>query len=447
MRVFTDRLAGSVGAFLRSPSFAGIMKNVRWLMVERAILLVTNLAVSVVIARYLGPADFGLFQYALAFVALFGFLPYMGLDSLVTQRLVEEPERRGELVGTTLVLRIAGGVLACLLAVGASFLVGSNGTDRLLISIIAFGMIVDATLSFDLYFQSILQSRYTVLARTIGVMGGAALKLGCVALALPLEAFAIATLLQQVIQSGMLLSVFRSKGFATSNLQWSKARASALITASWPLLLSSLGGVIFLKIDQVMLKEIAGNTEAGIYAVAARLSEIWWFLPTAIGLSIYPLLVKARSHSQERYVLVQQGGYDLLFWTGLSIAVVISWLAEPVILTLYGAAYADAARVLQIHIWISPIMFMGAIATRWLVLEGLQMIALSRSIAGALVNVILNIWLIPLYGGVGAAVATVVSYTLLTYGACLLNRATWPVFVQMSRAPLAPLRILAGLRR
>lgn len=441
------RMLRKTGLFLRRPSLAGVITNISWLMVERVILLLTNLAVSIVVARYLGPAGFGIFQYALAFVALFGFLPYLGLDSLVTRHLVEEPEAQAELVGTTLALRIAGGAAAAALAIGASFLFVEDALDRIMIAIIACGMIFDATLAFDLFFQSRLQSRHAAVARTIGVGTGAILKIACVLIAAPLEAFAGATLVQQIIQAVALVSIFGKHGLSPRSLTYSRERARSLLSASWPLMISSLGGVVFLKIDQVMLKEISGNAENGIYAVAARLSEVWWFLPTAIGLSLYPMLVRARGESSDRYAAVQQGGYDLMFWIGTAIAVAVSLVAGPAIALLYGNDYVRAADVLIIHIWISPIMFMGAIASRWLVLEGLQMVALSRSIVGAVVNVGLNLWLIPLYGAVGAAVATVASYSLLTYGACLLNRATWPVFVKMSRAPLAPFRVIAGLRR
>ena len=416
-------------------------------MLERVILLLTNLGVSIAVARYLGPAEFGIFQYALAFVALFGFLPYLGLDSLVTKRLVEEPGARNEIIGTTLILRLGSGAIAAVLAISISLALVTGAQNQLMIAIIAIGMIFDATLSFDLYFQSRLQSRYVAIARTVGVVVGAIIKLGCIVLRLPVEAFAAATLAQQIIQATTLTTAFRRYGFSLKLLTWANARARSLLSDSWPLMLSSLGGVIFLKIDQVMLKEIAGDVETGIYAVAARLSEIWWFLPTIVGLSLYPLLVKARQHSESRYALVQQGGYDLMFWMGATIALVVSIVAGPAIVTLYGNEYARAADILVIHIWTSPIMFMGAIASRWLVLENLQMIVLSRSIVGAAVNVALNLLLIPKYGAIGAALATVFSYSFLTYVACLFNRATWPVFAKMSRAPLAPFRILIAAFR
>jgi PST family polysaccharide transporter len=238
--------------------------------------------------------------------------------------------------------------------------------------------------------------------------------------------------------------VYRRRGYSMGRWTVRAARARALLSQSWPLIISSAGGLIYLKIDQVMLGEMAGPRELGTYAVAARLSEIWYFIPATLGSSLLPMMVESKRLGDATYRSRLQAMYTGMVWAGIALAAGVTLVAVPVMDLLYGAEYAGAGRILQIHIWTCPGIFMGAILSRWLVMEDLLIFSLTRNLVGALVNVVLNFVLIPHYGAVGSAVATLVSYTAATYLACFTDRRTWPAGRMMTRALFLPHRALLG---
>lgn len=434
-------------ARLGVPVFGRVARNAGWLMAERVATMVVGLGTTVWMARYLGPAQFGLLSYALSLVALFGFLTYLGLDGIVTRELVRTPEQREEILGTTLALRFGGAVTV---AVGIFLFVllrsGSEGSTWLM-AVIAAGAVFDTLDAVDFWFQSRTRSRVSVVVRSVAFFTGAAVKVGLIVAGAPLLAFAVAQAGQQGLKAIGFAVAYRRDAGRLSRLRFSAARAKEMLRQSWPLILSSAGALVYLKIDQVMLAEMRGTAEVGVYSVAARVSEVWYFIPLTIATSVFPGLVRSRETDAEGYRRRLQHAYNVVVWLALGVAIVVTLLARPVVDLLYGDEYRGAAGVLAIHVWTCPAIFMGAILSRWLVAEGLLIFSLTRHGLGAVVNVALNFALIPRYGGEGAAVATLVSYTISAWLACYTDRRTLPAARMMTRALTSPVRQVPVLLR
>ncbi|HEX5872422.1 MAG TPA: flippase [Longimicrobium sp.] len=435
-------------ARLGVPLFGSVARNAGWLMAERVTTMAVGLGTTVWMARYLGPAQFGLLSYALSLVALFGFLTYLGLDGIVTRELVRTPEQRDEILGTTLALRFGGAVTV---AVGIFLFVllrgGNQGSSSWLMAVIAGGAVFDTLDAVDLWFQSRTRSRVSVVVRSVAFFTGAAVKVGLIVAGAPLLAFAVAQAGQQALKAAGFAVVYRRDSGRLSRLRFSGARAKEMLRQSWPLILSSAGALVYLKIDQVMLAEMRGPAEVGVYSVAARVSEVWYFIPLTIATSVFPGLVRSRETDAEGYRRRLQHAYNVVVWLALGVAIVVTLLARPVVDLLYGDEYRGAAGVLAIHVWTCPAIFMGAILSRWLVAEGLLIFSLTRHGLGAVVNVALNFVLIPRYGGQGAAMATLVSYTISAWLACYTDRRTLPAARMMTHALTSPVRQIPVLLR
>jgi O-antigen/teichoic acid export membrane protein len=212
--------------------------------------------------------------------------------------------------------------------------------------------------------------------------------------------------------------------------------------------ISGLFYSINLRVDQLLLGNIAGDAAVGTYAAAARLSEVWYFVALAIAASGAPALLRARQASSELYKRRMQQAYDLMVGLSLPLAIVVSLTGDQIIKFLYGSQYAGAGAILSIHIWAGPFVYMGAILSKWLIAEDLVKFSMVRHGAGALINVVLNLILIPPFGGVGAAFATLVSYAIASFGACFLYPPAWPAARQELLALALPVRLLiAPFRR
>ncbi|MEO1561060.1 MAG: flippase, partial [Cyanobacteria bacterium J06632_19] len=231
-------------------------------------------------------------------------------------------------------------------------------------------------------------------------------------------------------------------GNSLINWRFQFSRGKSLLSKSWPLILSSVGTIIYLKIDQIMLGEMIGKEAVGNYAVAAKISEIWYFIPTAVASSVFPSLLKSRENNIKAYKNKLQKLYDNLACLALLIALPITIVSTPVITMLYGEVFREAGLILSIHIWASVFIFMRAALSKWLIAEDLYVFSLVTHGLGAIVNALLNLFLIPNFGGIGAAIATLISYATASYFALFVHSRTVETARMMTLALIFPVRFL-----
>ncbi len=384
-----------------------IVGNTGWLFVDKVVRMGVGLFVGVWVARYLGPEQFGLLNYAGAFVALFATFATLGLDGIVVRDIVRDPENKNEILGTAFILRLIGGLATLALTfVSVALLHSTDRLTRWLVVIIATGTIFQAFDTIDYWFQSQTQSRYAVIAKNSAFLFTALLKVVLITVKAPLIAFALAGLLEIVIGATGMMLAYKSHGQFRKSWTWDSSRARRLLKDSWPLILSGMVIAVYMRIDQVMLGAMIGDRSVGIYSAAVRISEIWYFVPTAIVISVFPTIIKAKQQSYALYLQRIQSLYTFLVWTALAIAVPLTFLSTSIVVRLFGPQYAEAGIVLSIHIWTALFTFYGIGKNAYIQSENMQLFSLVCTTSGAIVNVILNLILIRHYGIVGAAVAT-----------------------------------------
>ncbi len=429
-RTWTKYLPNSIRHRLEGrQNLQNIISNTGWLFADRILRMIVGMFVGVWLARYLGPEQFGLYSYALAFVALFGAFATLGLDGIVVRDIVRDPSCKDETLGTAFVLKLIGGTLTLLLTIGAISLLRSHDSlTRWLVGITAAGIIFQAFDTIDFWFQSQVQSKYAVYAKNIAFFLITLLKIALILFNAQLIAFAWAGLTEIVIASVGLLMVYRIKGHHIKAWRNSLTRAKSLLKDSWPLILASFSVVIYMKIDQVMLGELVGNETVGIYAAATKISEVWYFIPTAIISSVLPSIIKARSIDKGLYYLRLQRLFSLMTAIAVAIAIPMTFLSKTVVLLLFGKSFETAGPILTIHIWATLFVFWGVAQSPWDLAENLTRLSLMRTVIGAVINVVLNFILIPPYSAVGAAIATVISYAFSAYILNAFNAKTRPIF-------------------
>lgn len=400
-----------------------IIGNTGWLVADKVLRMGVGLFVSVWVARYLGPTQFGLLNYATAFVALFSCLATLGLDGITVREIVREPEHKDEILGSAFVLKFSGGIIMLVVTcIIISLLRPEDSISRWLVGIIAAGTIFQSVDVIDFWFQSQVASKYTVIARNTAFLLVALLKVILILVGASLVAFALAGVVEIVIAAVGLMIVYRLHGNRLKAWRGSYLWTGRLLKDSWPLILSGLSVAVYMKIDQVMLGDMAGNQAVGIYSSATRLSEIWYFVPMVIVSSVFPAVIQAKEKDEGLYYRRMQRLFSLMAALSISIAVPMTFVSNWVVVTLFGNGFASAGPVLAIHIWASLFVFFGVAQGSWDLAENLTTLALFRIASGAILNIALNLFLIPAYGAMGAAVATVISQA---FAAVILNAAHW----------------------
>jgi PST family polysaccharide transporter len=175
------------------------------------------------------------------------------------------------------------------------------------------------------------------------------------------------------------------------------------------MILSNLAILIYMRIDQIMLGQMINNKEVGIYSAALRFSEIWYFIPMAIVGSVMPLLTQLHSESKDKYFYRLQQLLNYLVRIAYLIAIPMTFCSTLIVTTIYGQQFTGAGFILSIHIWSAVFVFIGVGMSPYIINEGLIKYSLFQTISGAVINIILNLFLIPKFGGAGAAISTLIS--------------------------------------
>lgn len=398
-----------------------VIGNTGWLFSDKILRMGVGLFIGAWVARYLGPAQFGLMNYAGSFVALFAAFSTMGLDGIVVRNIVRDPSCQQEALGTAFVLKLIGSLVTLSLSLSTIFFLRPGEPLTFwLVGIAGAATIFQAFDAIDFWFQAQVQSKYTVYARNSAFLVVTAVKVVLIILKAPLIAFAWANFADIALGSIGLVLAYQKSGHSIRALKSSVAHAKLLLRDSWPLILSGLVGMIYLRIDQVMLGQMVGVREVGVYSAAVRIAEAWYFVPMAVSASVFPSIVEAKSLGDERFYKRLQKFYNLMALMGYAVAVPVTFLAGWVIKILFGVAYSEAGPMLAVLIWAGLFVNLGVARSSFLMTMNWTRVHFMTMVCGAVVNVVLNLLLIPHYGGMGAVIASLVAYWVAAHGSCFV---------------------------
>lgn len=411
------------------PNLVKIVDNIGWLFFDKFVRMGMGLLVGVWVARYLGPERFGLLSFSAAFAGLFSPLPAMGLPAIVVRDLIRDPESKEESLGTAAVLQFIGGLFSYAMLIAVIFwLRPEDILAKTMVAIIGTLLFFKTSDVAVYWFESQVQSKYMVWVQNGVFLVFVTIKIGLILSHSTLIAFAWIMMAEAGLVAIIILVVLGLREPQLRNLHFSFDRAKYLLVNSWPFLLAGVAITIYVKIDQIMLGQMMGNQSVGIYSSAVRISEVFYFIPVMITASVFPAIMDAKKQSEILYYDRLQKLFNLMVWISIFVALPMTFLSSEIIKLLFGAAYAKAGPVLSVHIWAAIFVFLGVASTKWYIVENRQILSLQRAALGAITNVFLNLLLIPNYGAIGAAWATVVSYGVADMFFDLIHKDTRKIF-------------------
>jgi PST family polysaccharide transporter len=416
------------------PGLRRILENMGWLMVDRVVRMGMGLFVGVWIARYLGPIRFGSLNFALVYVALFGTVTTLGLDGLVVREVLHKAEDTHEILGTTLALKSGSGLLGVVLSIATLRIIQPHDKQALLlVSILSLTLVFQAFDAIDFFFQSQVQSKITVWAKNSAFLILAAIRVLLIYKKAPLWSFAAAYTGEIALGAIGLVLGYRLWGGRMFVWHSSKKRAALLLKQSWPLLFSAMAIMVYLRLDTVMLKMMKGDYAVGLYSAATRVSEVWYFIPMAIVSSVSPAIMRVKDDPELFYGRLRKL-FSLMTMTACVIGSIVALASHAIIRILYTNVYSGAAPILAVHVWASVFVFLGVAQSPWDISKNMFKLLLYRTVSGAILNVVMNLYLIPRYSAMGAAIATVVSYALAGVFGNAFSARTRPIFYMQMRS-------------
>lgn len=414
--------------------------NIGWLVGDRLFRMMIGVVVLGLVARYLGEDQFGLLNYAISLTAIFASVASLGMDGIVIREMVKSPEKVPLILGTAWCMRFLGGMVALALVVVLGWFSPNGSQITPLVFLIGLAFLPQAFEVIDLFFQKNIQSKYTVLAKTMALTLGSLVKILLVFYRAPTTLFALALCADAAFGAAALIWVYQRRQGQLRQWRPALAMARGLLRDCWPLILSGLLVALYVRVEQILVMNRLGSRSMGIYAASTKIADMWGYVPPLILSSLYPLLVAARQQGLGQYRKQMQLVFDLLTSLGLLVAVVASVSAAWLIPLIFGQAYADAAPILIVQAWTAPIVFSGSVRAQYLLLENLTVYHVWSAMVGIATNVSLALWLMPYYGARGAALAALGGYWISAWATSFIFPPLRDCGRMQTTALAAPLR-------
>ena len=408
-RRFPDRL---------SASKRKVLANVGWAMLGKGVRILAEIFVGILVARYLGPEQYGTMSYVVSFVSLFSILATFGLDNIEIRELARGRVAKEVLIGTAFRLKLVFAILTVAIIGGIVLALEPDRFTQAMIMVYATSVVVNSVGVIRNYFTSIVLNEYVVKTEIFRTIVGMAIKVALLLLHAPLAWFVVAVTFESFLVASGYLYAYAAKVGRVSEWRYDRQVAGDLLRHSFPLLLSGAAVLIYQRIDQVMIRNMIDEASVGYFSIAGKFTELILFLPIVMSQTVAPLLVRARERDEEVYRRKRQQFVDVVVWTALLLAVLASLGAPWLVRWTYGRQYLAAVPVLQIMAFKAVGTALTASSGQLVIIEHLQKWAAVRNLIGCAVCVGMNFLLIPRFGIVGSAWATIFT---VAFTGCLAN--------------------------
>ncbi len=413
-----------------------IVQNLFWAVLGKIVNLFGGLLVGIIVARYLGPEQYGLMNYVISYVFLFQTFALFGLDSIEIREEARGQKSYSTIIGTAFFLKLFFGCCCILVAITTSWLMEADSYTTLLIAIYSLVVVLNSLNVIRNYFTAIVQNEYVVKAEISRTLISIAIKLILLMLDANLTWFIVAYLFDFVLLGTGYVMAYRTKIGSLREWHFDMDYAKFLLKESFPLLLTNAAVIIYQRIDQVMIGNMIDKSSVGFFSVAAKFTEVLIFLPMILAQTITPILVQARERSITEYQAKAQQFMNISFWLSLLVSVFVSVISYWLIRYTFGPAYLPAVAVLQVMAFKAASVALSNTAGAMLVTEGLQRWAICRDSIGCAVCIILNYLLLPRYGVTAAAFVSIASNIAAGYLADAFIPAYRHLFIYQTKTLL-----------
>lgn len=385
-----------------------VVKNASWIVCGSLMNKIIAFFISILTARYLGPSNYGLINYVVAYTTFFASICTLGINAIIVKNFADHPEEEGITLGTTLLLRAVSSFLSAVMIVGIVCIIDHNEPLTIIVAALcSLGLIFQIFDTFNYWFQYKLKSKYSAIASTIAYIVVSAYKVFLLATGKSVAWFALSNAVDYVVIAVFLFVAYRKNGGPRISVSLPKAKQ--LLQSSSSFIIAGLMVSIYASTDKLMLKHMLDETSVGYYSLASSLSMMWTFVLQAIIDSMYPVIVQSRNVDFALYEKKNRQLYAIVFYISIMISAVLAVFAKLIFLLLYGEAYIPAAEPLRIIVWYTAFSYLGVARNAWMVCENRQSYLKYLYMSAAVINVALNWLFIPLWGVVGAAAASVIT--------------------------------------
>lgn len=382
-----------------------ILKNASWIIGCKIIQSIIGLLVSMLTARYLGPSNYGIISYAASIVAFFTPIMQLGLANIMVQEIVSRPDEEGTILGTAIAMSVLSAI-GCIFGVFVfTFVANASEIVTIVVCVLySLSLIAQALELTQYWFQAKYKSKYTSLSTLAAYIIISAYQIFLLIEKKEIFWFAITYTLQYGIIAILLILLYKKNN--GQKFHFSIEMGKRLFSKSKYYIVSSLMVTIFAQTDKIMLKMMIDDAATGYYSAAVTCSGLSYFVFQAIIDSARPAIFESQQKSKEQFEKNISRLYCVVIYLSLLQCIVMTVFAGLIIHILYGESYSAAIPALRLIVWYTTFSYLGVVRNIWILAEQKQRYLWQINLFGAFANVVLNALLIPHYGIMGAAFAS-----------------------------------------
>ena len=364
-------------------------------------------------ARYLGAEKFGILSLALSITTIFGIITDMGLSTLLIREVARDTSLTGKYISNVLVMKIFLSVLMMGLTVLTVTLIGYSATVSIVIYLIAVSTII---WSFVTFLNAVFQANEKMEHVSLTTILNSILLLSATVIGIhynmDLFYFAAIYIISYILVFVYIVSAYLCT-FPRFPIKIDFSFSRSIIKEAWPFGITSLSSTLYTYIDSIMLSVLQGNEVVGWYSAAYRLMLVVLFIPNATNMAVFPVMSKFYTSSKDSLKLMYERYFKYMIVLGIPIGLGTTILAGRIISLIFGNGYTQSIAALQILIWTMVFTFAGASFVQLLQSVNKQMVITKISGICVVINIVLNIALIPKYSYIGASFATLLTEIVL----------------------------------
>lgn len=393
-----------------------VFNNVFYSILDKVRILIANVVVSIAVARYLGSADYGRYNFYGVVYSFVNSFACFGMQQIVTKEFTAYKNKQK----VTLCAAIIVSLITCFVTeLGVIVLQAATGfLTWVEVELLGIMSVFTVCSVFHYYLTATYQLKEVIRIRNILAVLNVILYFILIFKETTLIWFIVAYTIKECGVLGAAFVAFIKLDRKSKYNYQPIEKIEVLITIKkiirlcFPMLLASISGTIYLRIDQVMIRSMLGEEQLGIYSVGIKIVEVFFVVPTAVVAGVLPYFT-------EKYIQEPK-----VFWkrfeqlaSGMNacayfFAIVIMFLGTEIIHLFYGDEYAAAADVLITYAWATVPVCMGCMRGIYLSIMEFSKLSFCYSVCAAVTNIVMNYFLIPIFGITGAVIASIISYFL-----------------------------------
>ena len=383
------------------------VRNSVWIIAEHIYQMIVNFVLTILVSRYLGPANYGVLNYGATLVNIFLVFTKLGFDAMISNEFIKHRDKEGVVLGTSITMRLISAVISIVIIAILVFVLQANSPIIIITSIIqSIALLFQALNIFDYWFQSYFKSKYVSIAKAIAYTVMAGYKIWLLVSGKGVVWFAAATVIDALVVAIILMIFYKKKHGQKIETNFSLGKN--LLKRSYHFIISGVMVLIYTQIDKIMIGQMLDEHQLGLYSAALSVCLLATFIPDALLTSARTSVFNAKQNNKQ-YLKKLKQTYALVFWVCTGMALVISVAAPLIVNIVYGEQYMGAIATLSLLVWYVPLSYLGTARGIWIVAENKNKYSKYYTFWGVFMNIGFNTFMIPLWGILGATVATIIT--------------------------------------